>query len=290
MRIQYMRELIAIKEQGNYSRAAKKLYVTQPALSRHIADMEKELGIKILNRSKHKVEFTDMGMKVYLRFQRIVQNYDILLQDVADFKTGITGTLRLGILYYTIKQDFSSVLSRFSNQYPNVKFKRYYYQPHEVFHALSEDRIDIGVLPYSSSADSADLRFQNFYQDGMEVMMAASHPLASKGNIVLDDLTGEECIFLKDDPITNQCYKEALERCNFTAQKMLMVGDLDSVPYVLQKTRAVYIKAKGFSFPGYDREITAKAIEAKNLYASKVYAYRTDNPNPLIPLFLELVK
>ena len=95
MRIQYMRELIAIKEQGNYSRAAKSLYVTQPVLSRHIADMEKELGVKLLNRNKHTVELTEVGMKVYLRFQRIVQNYDVLLQDVANFKTGITGTLRL---------------------------------------------------------------------------------------------------------------------------------------------------------------------------------------------------
>ena len=290
MRIQYMRELIAIKEQGNYSRAAKSLYVTQPVLSRHIADMEKELGVKLLNRNKHTVELTEVGMKVYLRFQRIVQNYDVLLQDVANFKTGITGTLRLGMLYYTIKQDFSSVLSKFSNQYPNVEFIRFYYQPHEVFQALSEDRIDIGVLPFSTFTSSDDLRFQNFYQDGMEVMMAVRHPLAAKENLTLDDLAREECIFLRDDPITNQCYKEALERCGFTAQKTLMVGDLDAVPHVLQTTHAIYIKAKGFSFPGYDREIVAKSIEAKNLYASKAYAYRTDNLNPLIPLFLELVK
>ena len=46
------------------------------------------------------------------------------------------------------------------------------------------------------------------------------------------DLAREECIFLRDDPITNQCYKEALERCGFTAQKTLMVGDLDAVPHV----------------------------------------------------------
>ena len=120
--------------------------------------------------------------------------------------------------------------------------------------------------------------------------MASNHPLAAKEKLTLDDLAGEECIFLKDDPITNECYKEALERCGFIAQKLLMVGDLDSVPHVLLKTHAVYIKAKGFSFPGYDREIVAKSIEVKNLYAAKAYAYRTDNLNPLIPLFLELAK
>ena len=112
MRIEHMRELIAIKKLGNYSKAAKSLFITQPALSRHIADMEKELGIKLLDRNKHNVELTEAGLKVYTQFQHIVQNYDLLLQDINGLKTGITGTLRLGMLYYTIKQDFSSIISK----------------------------------------------------------------------------------------------------------------------------------------------------------------------------------
>lgn len=289
MRIQYMREFIAIKEQGNYSKAAKSLYITQPALSRHIADMEKELGIKLLNRNKHTVELTDAGIKVYKCFHRIVRLYDTLSQDIMDIKAGMSGTLRLGMLYYTIEQDFGHVISRFRSQYPNVEFKRYHYQPNEVFDALVDDRIDIGVLPYHTTSGDGLLRLQNFYRSAMEVMMASDHPLAAKEEITLDDLAKEENIILKNDPITNLSYEEALKQAGYTAPKTLMVDDLDSIPYVLKTTNAVYIKAKGY-LSGYGPEIITRSIEGAKLYVSKAYAYRADNPNPLIPLFLELAK
>lgn len=289
MRIQYMREFIAIKEKGNYSKAAKSLYITQPALSRHIADMERELGIRLLDRNKHTVELTETGIKVYKCFHRIVKLYDALSQDIADIKTGMSGTLRLGMLYYTIEQDFGHIIPKFHSQYPNVEFKRYYYQPNEVFDALADDRIDIGVLPYHTTADDGFLRLQNFYRSEMEVMMASGHPLAAKEKITLDDLAEEENIILEKDPITNQSYGEILKQAGYTAQKTLLVDDLDLIPYVLKTTNAVYIKAKGY-LSGYGQDIITRSIEGKNLYSAKAYAWRADNPNPLIPLFLELAK
>lgn len=290
MRIEHMRELIAIKKLGNYSKAAKSLFITQPALSRHIADMEKELGIKLLDRNKHNVELTEAGLKVYTQFQHIVQNYDLLLQDINGLKTGITGTLRLGMLYYTIKQDFSSIISKFFTQYPNVKFKKYYYQPHEVFSALKEDFIDIGILPGNITSGNIELSFQEFRRDGMEVMMSTEHPLAEKTALTLEDLAEEECIYLKDDPITNHSYEKALARCGFTASRKRFVEDLETVPIALQDNHAIYIKAKGFILPGYDREIVTRPIDSKCLYVPKAYAYRTNNSNPLITLFLSLAK
>lgn len=290
MRIEYLRELIAIKELGNYSKAARSLFITQPALSRHISDLEEELGVRLLNRNKHNVELTEAGMKTYPRIRHIVQNYDLLLQDIESLKSGVSGTLRLGMLYYTIRQDYSPIISKFTSRYPSVEFKRYYYQPHEVFSALEEERIDIGVLPGNITTRTVELRFQEFHRDGMEVMMSAAHPLAEKESLVLEDLTKEECIFLRNDPITNESYEKALTRCGFTAQKKQYVEDLESVPLVLQNSRAVYIKAKGFYLPDCDKEIITRPIESRQLYVSKAYAYRTDNFNPLIPLFLSMVK
>lgn len=290
MRIEYMRELIAIKELGNYSKAAKSLFITQPALSRHILDMEEELGVRLLNRNRHNVELTEAGMKAYARFRHIVQNYDLLLQDIESLKLGVSGILRLGMLYYTIQQDYSPVISKFAGLYPSVEFKRYYYQPHEVFSALEEERIDIGVLPGNITTGTTELRFQEFHRDGMEVMMSATHPLAEKESLILEELTEEECIFLKNDPITNESYEKALACCGFIAQKKRYVEDLESVPLVLQNSHTVYIKAKGFRLPGYDGKIATRPIEAKQLYVPKAYAYRIDNFNPLIPLFLSLAK
>lgn len=290
MRIQHMRELIAIKEYGNFSRAAESLFMTQPALSRHIADMEKELGIRLLNRDKHKVVFTEAGVKACKSFRRILQTYDNLTHEFSDYKLGTTGSLRLGMLYYTINQDFGNVMTRFAEEYPNVVIKRYSWQPQEVYHALSEDRIDIGVLPRANYADGSLLKFQDILHSGMDVMMAATHPLAKKETVSLDDLKQEICIYLRDDPYSNQCYNEALHRHGFVPKKMIYTENIDTVPFVLQKEHAVYIKAAGFNIVGFEHEIVTRKIVCDGLRVTKSYAYRSDNQNPLIPIFLEMAK
>lgn len=290
MRIRYMRELIAIKEHGNFSRAAESLFITQPALSRHIADMEKELGIRLLNRDKHKVEFTEAGTKVYNSFRRILQTYDNLTREFSDYKLGTTGSLRLGMLYYTISQDFGNVMTRFAEEYPKVVIKRYSCQPQEVFHALAEDRIDIGVLPRANYSDGSFLKFQDITHNGMEVMMAATHPLARKETVSLDDLRPETCIYLRDDPYSNQSYDEALHRCGFEPKKTVYTENIDTVPFVLQKEDAVYIKAAGFNIVGFEQEIVTRRIACSDLRVTKSYAYRADNHNPLIPIFLGMAK
>jgi len=69
-----MREFIAFDEYGNFSKTAQSMYITQPALSRHIAEMEKELGVKLLERNKHSVSFTEAGLKVYKQLRKISLN------------------------------------------------------------------------------------------------------------------------------------------------------------------------------------------------------------------------
>ena len=81
------------------------MYITQPALSRHVAEMEKELGVKLLERNKHSVSFTEAGLKVYKQLRKIIQVYDNMTHELSEYQNGVTGRLKLGMLYYTIHQD-----------------------------------------------------------------------------------------------------------------------------------------------------------------------------------------
>ena len=106
----------------------------------------------------------------------------------------------------------------------------------------------------------------------------------------IEDLKKEVCIQLRDDPISNQAYNEALAVCGFTPGSAILTDNIDTVPFLLQKTNAIYIKAKGFSVSGFENEITMRDILEPNLRVTKSYAYRADNTNPLVPLFMDMVK
>ena len=60
MRIEYMREFVAIHDEGNFSRAARSLFMTQPALSRHMQELERELGVRLIDRDRHSVSLTEI--------------------------------------------------------------------------------------------------------------------------------------------------------------------------------------------------------------------------------------
>lgn len=76
MKIEYLRELIVLAKHKNYTRAAEELYLTQPALSKHIDLMEKELGTRLVRRNTHQVELTEDGQEAVKAFQKIIRLYD----------------------------------------------------------------------------------------------------------------------------------------------------------------------------------------------------------------------
>ena len=180
MRIEHMREFVAIREEGNFSRAARSLFMTQPALSRHVQEVERELGVRLLNRDKHSVSLTDAGERAYKGFRQILRAYDRLTDDITSYKAGLTGRLRIGMLYYTIRQDFGDTMERFADEYPNVELHRFSYQPQEVYQALAEERIDIGVLPRANYPEADYLRFQDVLTSPLAALMSVRHPLAGR--------------------------------------------------------------------------------------------------------------
>ena len=91
MRVEHMREFVAIRDEGNFSRAARSLFMTQPALSRHVQEMERELGVRLLDRDRHSVTLTEAGERAYKAFRQVIRTYDRLTDDIAGYKAGLSG-------------------------------------------------------------------------------------------------------------------------------------------------------------------------------------------------------
>ena len=197
MKLQYMEELLALEQYENYTLASQQLFISQSTLSRHINIMEKELGTKLINRNTHSVEFTEDGKdacKIFRKILNLYNNYSATLQEKS---AGITGTLRLGMLYYTIYQDFGKILPLFKENYPQIEIKQYSYQPHEIYWALINDKIDIGVLAKANYETSDNLNFKDISRDNAVAMMSTTHRLASCKTVKLDDLHHELIVLLK---------------------------------------------------------------------------------------------
>ena len=289
MKLQYMEELLALEQYENYTLASQQLFISQSTLSRHINIMEKELGTMLINRNTHSVEFTEDGKDACKTFRKILNLYNNYSATLQEKSAGITGTLRLGMLYYTIYQDFGKVLPLFEENYPQIEIKQYSYQPHEIYWALINDKIDIGVLAKANYETSDNLNFKDISRNNAVAMMSTTHRLASCKTVKLDDLHHELIVLLNEDTCTSIAVQEAFARCDFTPEKIIYTDHINTVPFTILKTNGIHINESGFSLPGYEDKITILPIEEPELYFTKSFVYKRDNTNSAIPLFLNTI-
>ena len=289
MKIEYIREFIVLAELNNYTLASQKLYIAQSALSRHMSTLEENIGAKLIQRTTHDVKLTENGQKAYEVFKKITNKYDSLCEELKDTNNGLTGLLRLGMLYYSIRRDYGRLLPICKEKYPDVKIECTPYQPHIMYQAILNGSIDIGIVLVADYIDMSQLVVHKVISDETSAMLLNTHPLAKQPAIRMSELTEEKIILLKDDYCYTMMVMEAMERCGFTPKETVMSDFLDTVPFTIQETNGVHINGSSLSPPNYDNIISVVPITDKPMRMPHGFAYRKDNQNPVIPRFIELV-
>jgi LysR family hydrogen peroxide-inducible transcriptional activator len=138
--------VIAVASYQHFAKAAEHCYVTQPTLSMQIHKLEKELGIKIFDRSKQPVVATEAGKQVIEQARRIIAERNVLAEKVQSFKGVLTGELKVGIIPTLAPYLLPLFITRFTKKYPEVKLTVNEITTEVLITRLREGRIDAGIL------------------------------------------------------------------------------------------------------------------------------------------------
>ena len=152
MDIKQLINFITIVEEGNITKAAQKLHISQPPLSNQLKALEAELGVKLIERGSRKVTLTDVGNLLYKRGKDMVNVFESTLNEVEDFKSGIEGVLKIGAVSTCNQFIPNELISSYAKQYPKVKFELYEGNTYEVVDMIERGIVDIGVVrtPFNS--------------------------------------------------------------------------------------------------------------------------------------------
>lgn len=189
MEINVLKNFLAIAREGNMTKAAEYLHISQPSLSKQIKQLEEEFGKKLFIRKSYSIELTDEGMLLRKRAEDIIAMVDKV---EAEFKAmdDITG----GNIYIGCAESYqirflAQCIRHFKERYPDFRY-----------HITSGDteqvteKLDKGVLDFAVIADMPDTRKYNYIEipgvDIWGVVMPNSCPLANKASITFDDLLG----------------------------------------------------------------------------------------------------
>lgn len=146
MDIKQLINFITIVEEGNITKAAQKLHLSQPPLSNQLKSLEQELGVKLVERGSRKITLTDVGNLLYKRGKDMISMFESTLNEVEDFKSGIEGVLKIGAVSTCNQFVPDKLVSPYTRQYPKVRFELYEGNTYEVVDMIEKGIVDIGVV------------------------------------------------------------------------------------------------------------------------------------------------
>lgn len=202
MTITQLRYVLAVAEHRNFTRAAEKVFVTQPTLSMQIQKLEEELEVQIFDRLKKPVSLTAVGEKIVEQARNIV-NESERIQDIVDQQKGfIGGEFRLGIIPTVMPTLLPMFLKTFITRFPKIDLKIEELSTERMIEALEEGSLDAGLA--ATPLENDELVERALYYEPFEAYIPKSHRLSEKDKIEIEDLDIDDILLLKD----GHCFKE----------------------------------------------------------------------------------
>lgn len=213
----------------SFSRGAVANQISQSAASQAVQQLETELQVLLIDRSKRPFIVTPEGRTFYEGCQALLQGFDKVRGQIASTRTQITGNVRVAAIYSVGIHIMSDHMQRFMSLHPQAKVRLEYLHPHKVVEAVLNDEADLGILSYPPSNRSLTiLPWRN------ETMMFVSHPahrLARRKIISPADLNGENFVAFDAD----LSIRKAIDRCLRQHEaKVNVVMEFDNIETIKQ--------------------------------------------------------
>jgi DNA-binding transcriptional LysR family regulator len=188
MELRHLRYFVAVAESLNFTKAAARLHLAQPSLTRQIHNLEEEIGVRLLNRSKSHVGLTEEGRSFLIDARRILTLATESVQAVQRLSRGETGQLNIAYLSNFDFELLPETLAAFRQTFPHVALNLFDMTPAEQFRALEARKIDLGFVGLHPPAANRELQWESITRHRTVVVLPVNHPLARKRQVHLREL------------------------------------------------------------------------------------------------------
>ncbi|HKQ40216.1 MAG TPA: LysR family transcriptional regulator [Verrucomicrobiae bacterium] len=223
MELRHLRYFVAVAEAENVSRAALKLHVSQPAVSRQIHDLEDELGFALLERTAKSVRLTDAGRVFLNEAREVLQRSETAVAKARAMANDGRGELHVGYAPSPTVRILPGTLRAFQGQRPKVRVRLHDLSTEEMIAGLCDGKLDISVLVRPTRKLLRGLRFEELARDAICLAVAPKHPLARHRSVTLAQIAREPLIVFnrKDYPD----YQELLANVFAGTKSKLRIGE-----------------------------------------------------------------
>ncbi len=222
MNLYRLRIFLAVARRLSYSRAAAELFISQPAVSRHVASLEKELGVQLLGQSGNRVFLTETGRMVYGYAQRLFDVEDELAMALAEMAKLGRGKLGLGASSTPGVYLLPPAVAAFQERYPDVEVSLLVANSQEIEARVLGGELDLGFVGMNFQPGVQTLPYT---RDRIVIVASTSHPLALEESVSFERLRSERFLLREPGSGTRKVLEDELDHRGFRLVRVMeLVG------------------------------------------------------------------
>lgn len=222
MDVEKCRTFVAAAENGTFTAAADKLFMTTANVTKHIASLEKELGFALFDRRPHGVRLTQKGEKCVVLARQIIQASEEM------YAAGGSKILKICSIPCQQRIELPKLLAEFHDVYPEIQLELEEHHGLQLLKKLLNEDCEVGFLGNLYSQDTA-LESISITKEHICALLPADHRYASERQISLEQLKDEEFVFLSPESGMYQVYRELCLKCGFEPRVRMTVSREDTM-------------------------------------------------------------
>lgn len=275
MEIRVLKYFLTVVREGGINRAAEVLHITQPTLSRQLAQLEEEVGVKLFHRGARKITLTNEGILLRRRAEEILALVDRTERELMEQEELVEGRIVIGCGELATVQILSEAIEAFHKKYPLVSYDIFTANADLIKEQMEKGLIDIGVLLEPIDMEKFDfIRLAG--KEQWVVLMRSDDPLAKKEAVSAKDLENLPLILPRRTNVQNELSNWLGD--SFQSAKVLFTSNLSTNGALMVQRGLAYSIAIEGSVPFWDKMQIAYRPLYPELRANSVLAWKKQQP------------
>ena len=288
MEIRVLRYFLTVVREEGINRAAEALHITQPTLSRQLAQLEEEIGVKLFHRGAKKIALTNEGILLRRRAEEILALVDRTEKELIEQDELVDGCITIGSGELSAVQILPDVIECFRKRYPLVTFDIFTGNADLVKEKMEKGLIDIGVLLEPIDMEKFDfIRLKD--KERWVVLMRPDDPLAEKETVSAKDLKGAPLILPSRTNVQNEVVNWLSD--SFQESNVLFTCNLPTNGALMVQRGLAYSLVIEGALPFWDKEKIICRPFSPELTTNSVFVWKKQQPfSPAATKFIEYIK
>jgi DNA-binding transcriptional LysR family regulator len=288
MELRQLRYLVALADELNFTRAAARAHVAQPALSQQIRRLEDELGMRLVERTTRQVRLTEAGATLVSRGRRIMAEVDAARADIDAIRGILTGHVRVGTMHTMGPVDVSHALAIFHERHPAIELTVREESSKELAEMLRDDELDLAFLSVTEEIESHGLGLQPLVSEELMVVLPPDHRLRRRQRLRMAELEDEEFISFREGARLRELLIEAAASAGFEPQIKLESNESERIRRLVARGMGVAVLPRSDARAS-GTDVTAVALTEPSLTREIALAWRRERKQPpAVAEFLDL--